>query len=107
VRFVVLICPRTVAMLTIWFPVQLAKRKAADAGQDFVQQGDVLARQRVRIRLDVRNDMEVLDEVVKVRFVVLICPRTVAMLTIWFPVQLAKRKADDLERPLPLRPIQL
>jgi DNA mismatch repair protein MSH2 len=37
------------------------------------------------------------DEVVKVRFVVLICPRTVAMLTIWFPVQLAKRKADDLE----------
>ena len=37
------------------------ERLIADAGQDFVQQGDVLARQRVRIRLDVRNDMEVLD----------------------------------------------
>lgn len=37
------------------------ERLIADAGQDFVQQRDVFAGERVRIRLDMRNDVEVLD----------------------------------------------
>lgn len=37
------------------------ERLIANAWQDFVQQRDVLACQRIRVRLDVRNDVEVLD----------------------------------------------
>lgn len=37
------------------------ERLIANARQDFVQQRDVLASQRVRVRLDVRDDVEVLD----------------------------------------------